>query len=59
LADDSPTAMLDWRGRRHFAALAREVLGGINMTIKTFFMIFAVLAVGHGIGFVLRPQGLT
>ncbi len=26
------------------------------MTIKTFFMIFAVLAVGHGIGFVLVPD---
>ncbi len=26
------------------------------MTIKTFFVIFAVLAVGHGIGFVLVPD---
>lgn len=29
---------------------------GINMSVKTFFTILAVLAVVHGIGFVLAPE---
>ena len=51
-------AVLDWQGRRHFAGLA-ERLGSINMTIETFFVIFAVLAVMHGIGFVIVPDQMA
>ena len=34
----------------------RRVFGSINMRIKTFFMILAVLVVIHGIGFVFVPD---
>jgi hypothetical protein len=45
--------VLGWQGRRHFAV--RGCAGGLVMTIKTYFAIFAVLSALFGIGFVLAP----
>jgi len=55
LADDSAYRRAKLARPTAFRRLG-ELLGSINMTVKTFFMILAVLAVVHAIGFVLLPD---